>query len=136
MHKDNTAHSFCRQAIAMAIVAGFLAWHPATAGDAASILPAPIVKGPPNTERDQSAYFAGGCFWGVEGVFEHVRGVKQATSGFAVDGVETVKVVFDPYRHDTEGASRTRSPPRVAMPGSRPKEHDLAAANGRCGGVA
>ncbi len=60
----------------------------------------------------QSAVFAGGCFWGVEGVFEHVRGVRSATSGYAggdmrnpsYDAVssgrtghaEAVRVVFDP----------------------------------------
>jgi len=61
---------------------------------------------------DEVAYFAGGCFWGVEGVFEHVKGVKSVVSGYsggnsaaanydAVSGgntghAEAVKVVFDP----------------------------------------
>jgi peptide-methionine (S)-S-oxide reductase len=60
------------------------------------------------------AYFAGGCFWGVEGVFDHVRGVKSAVSGYAGGNVarptyetvsggrtghaETVRVTFDPRR--------------------------------------
>lgn len=60
----------------------------------------------------QSAIFAGGCFWGVEGVFSHVRGVTSAVSGYhggtrvdatyeAVSGggtghAEAVKVTFDP----------------------------------------
>ena len=60
----------------------------------------------------QKAVFAGGCFWGVEAVFEHVRGVKDARSGYAggkaktasyetVSGGETghaesVEVTFDP----------------------------------------
>jgi len=35
------------------------------------------VKGP------QTAVFAGGCFWGVEAVFRHVKGVKRAVSGYA-----------------------------------------------------
>ena len=57
-----------------------------------------------------TAYFAGGCYWGVEAVFRHVRGVKHATSGFAVpvtsgpasadpnapNYVEAVKVEYDP----------------------------------------
>src|SRR3954462_6793239 len=30
-----------------------------------------------------TAVFAGGCFWGIEAVFEHVRGVTQAVSGYA-----------------------------------------------------
>jgi len=32
---------------------------------------------------DQTAVFAGGCFWGIEAVFEHVKGVKRAVSGYA-----------------------------------------------------
>ncbi|MGH8028528.1 MAG: peptide-methionine (S)-S-oxide reductase MsrA, partial [Arenimonas sp.] len=59
-----------------------------------------------------TAVFAGGCFWGVEAVFEHVRGVRDVRSGYAggnADGAtyervssgdtghaEVVEVVFDP----------------------------------------
>lgn len=59
-----------------------------------------------------TAVFAGGCFWGVEAVFEHVRGVQGAVSGYAggrsasptyeeVSGgdtghAESVRVVYDP----------------------------------------
>lgn len=59
------------------------------------------------------AVFAGGCFWGVEGVFSHVKGVKKAESGYhggragtatyrqIVTGMtqhaEAVRVVYDPY---------------------------------------
>lgn len=35
------------------------------------------------TARTETAVFAGGCFWGVEAVFEHVKGVKSAMSGYA-----------------------------------------------------
>jgi peptide-methionine (S)-S-oxide reductase len=60
----------------------------------------------------QSAVFAGGCFWGVEAVFRHVKGVKSAVSGYAGGTVkspsyeqvstgstghaESVKVTYDP----------------------------------------
>jgi peptide-methionine (S)-S-oxide reductase len=60
----------------------------------------------------QTAVFAGGCFWGVEAVFEHVKGVKAVVSGYAGGTVvnpdyetvtsgrtghaEVVKVTFDP----------------------------------------
>jgi peptide-methionine (S)-S-oxide reductase len=60
----------------------------------------------------KTAIFAGGCFWGVEGVFSHVRGVKSAVSGYhggseatasydkvssgGTQHAEAVKVVYDP----------------------------------------
>jgi peptide-methionine (S)-S-oxide reductase len=52
----------------------------------------------------QTVVFAGGCFWGVEAVFEHLRGVQSATSGYAtpVDDpkgfAEAVRVEYDPAR--------------------------------------
>lgn len=66
------------------------------------------------TAGPQVAVFAGGCFWGMEAVFEQVRGVRSATAGYAggtretasYDQVSTettrhaeaVRVVFDPAR--------------------------------------
>ncbi len=65
-----------------------------------------------NPAASEIAIFAGGCFWGVEAVFEQVEGVRSAVSGFAggasgdvtykqvISGgtghAEAVKVVFDP----------------------------------------
>jgi len=62
--------------------------------------------------QTQTAVFAGGCFWGVEAVFEHVSGVQEAVSGYAGGKVvdpsyirvstgttghaESVKVTYDP----------------------------------------
>ncbi len=62
----------------------------------------------------QTAVFAGGCFWGVQGVFQHVRGVTSAVSGYAGGSADTasyrkvgsgatghaevVRVVFDPKK--------------------------------------
>lgn len=61
----------------------------------------------------KTAIFAGGCFWGVEGVFSHVKGVKSAVSGFhggsaataqyrtiitgTTQHAESVQVTYDPY---------------------------------------
>lgn len=58
------------------------------------------------------AVFAGGCFWGMEGVFEHVKGVKTVTSGYAggtadtayyesvstetTKHAEAIRIVYDP----------------------------------------
>jgi peptide-methionine (S)-S-oxide reductase len=61
---------------------------------------------------EDTAVFAGGCFWGVEAVFDHVKGVKRAISGYAGGNVgspsyeqvstgntghaESVEVIYDP----------------------------------------
>jgi peptide-methionine (S)-S-oxide reductase len=77
------------------------------------ILPPPALDVAPSPNGAlQTAVFAGGCFWGVEAVFEHVRGVSQAVSGYAGGTAETatyevvtsgltghaesVEVTFDP----------------------------------------
>jgi peptide-methionine (S)-S-oxide reductase len=83
-----------------------------TAG-AATQLPAPSAAAQLTAgEGSDTAYFAGGCFWGVEAVFEHTKGVESAVSGFSGGTVanpsygkvtsgrtghaETVRVVYDP----------------------------------------
>ncbi|WP_414712321.1 peptide-methionine (S)-S-oxide reductase MsrA, partial [Sphingomonas sp.] len=81
------------------------------AAESAVRAPAAIVS-VPNSATSETAVFAGGCFWGVQGVFQHVKGVKSAVSGFTggagntahydrvSDGdtghAESVRVVFDP----------------------------------------
>lgn len=44
------------------------------------------------------AVFAGGCFWGVEWVFEHVTGVRSVTAGYGPGGVESVDIRYDPNK--------------------------------------
>jgi len=64
-----------------------------------------LAVGSPQT-RDQVMVLAGGCFWGVEAVFEHVLGVRSVTSGFARPSdaakdfvpVEAVRIIYDPSR--------------------------------------
>lgn len=51
-------------------------------------LPDPALDETP-TPGMRTAVFAGGCFWGVEAVFEHVAGVAEATSGYAGGDAET-----------------------------------------------
>ena len=45
----------------------------------------------PVTKGEQTAVFAGGCFWGVEAVFEHVKGVTKAVSGYSGGSADTAK---------------------------------------------
>ncbi|WEK06755.1 MAG: peptide-methionine (S)-S-oxide reductase MsrA [Candidatus Devosia phytovorans] len=54
----------------------------------------PVEIAPPSTQLAESgtsatAVFAGGCFWGVQGVFQHVKGVTQAVSGYSGGSAET-----------------------------------------------
>jgi peptide-methionine (S)-S-oxide reductase len=52
------------------------------AAEEAVIIPAPAVDAQP-TGGIQTAVLAGGCFWGVQGVFQHTAGVVNAVSGYA-----------------------------------------------------
>lgn len=77
------------------------------------VAPQPPAAAPITSRRD-TAIFAGGCFWGVEGVFSHVTGVVSATSGYAggaastaryeqvangdTGHAEAVRVVYDPAK--------------------------------------
>jgi peptide-methionine (S)-S-oxide reductase len=73
--------SLCAAAIgALAITAFAIA--PSRAADDAVIIPAPAadVQG---ADGVQTAVLAGGCFWGVQGVFQHTAGVVSAVSGYA-----------------------------------------------------
>src|SRR5947209_775603 len=56
-----------------------------SAGDRANnTLPSPAVDAPvATTKAEQTAVVAGGCFWGIQAVFQHVKGVISATSGYA-----------------------------------------------------
>ncbi len=77
-----------------------------------AMIPAPASDPKVSTPGDQVAVLAGGCFWGLQAVFEHVKGVKQVWAGYAggsadtasyfrvSDGdtghAESVKIVYDP----------------------------------------
>ncbi len=77
------------------------------------VLPAPVVDDALAASKgEQTAVFAGGCFWGIQAVFQHVKGVKSAISGYAggtaaspsyeevssgsTGHAESVRVVYDP----------------------------------------
>lgn len=75
-------------------------------------IPPPAVQSPAGSGATETAVFAGGCFWGVQGVFQHTTGVANAVSGYAggdektaiyeiVGGgltghAEAVKITYDP----------------------------------------
>ena len=73
--------SLCAAAIgALAITA--LAAAPSRAAEDAVVIPAPTMDVPP-ADGIQTVVIAGGCFWGVQGVFQHTAGVVNALSGYA-----------------------------------------------------
>jgi peptide-methionine (S)-S-oxide reductase len=109
--------SVAKIAIALVAVPGALialmdgAGSPARTANAA--VPAPAVDNPLAAKPGkETAVFAGGCFWGIQVVYQHVKGVQSAVSGYAGGTVaspsyeevssgttghaESVKVVFDP----------------------------------------
>jgi peptide-methionine (S)-S-oxide reductase len=55
-----------------------------------------LSAGPVRGTGEATAVFAGGCFWGVESVFEHVHGVRAVVSGYADGMIEAVRVRYDP----------------------------------------
>ncbi len=84
-----------------------------TVGASATKIPDPAVDAPLASAKGEStAVLAGGCFWGIEAVFEHVKGVSGAKSGYAggsastasydkvssgrTGHAESVQIVYDP----------------------------------------
>jgi peptide-methionine (S)-S-oxide reductase len=57
----------------------------------AVMVPPPLVDEPVASATSETAVFAGGCFWGVQGVFQHVKGVSNAVSGYAGGEAKTAK---------------------------------------------
>ena len=106
--------------LAIALVAVFFAWAAIRAIGArppetpnASSFPKPRTDASlASSSKSESVVLAGGCFWGVQAVFEHVKGVKSATSGYSGGRVKTpsyevvstgvtghaesVQVIYDP----------------------------------------
>jgi len=63
--------------VAVAFVASGLA------ADEPVKVPAPTVDESSASASTETAVLAGGCFWGVQGVFQHVEGVTKVVSGYA-----------------------------------------------------
>jgi len=98
-------------ALGVAALAG-AAWFLTPAAPASAAAPPPPKVDVPRAGPAQTAVFAGGCFWGMEGVFEHVKGVRSVTAGYAggsradalyekvgterTGHAESVRIVYDP----------------------------------------
>src|SRR6476646_5369041 len=102
-----------RLPVAFALLAALFAAVSPAAERPGSLLPKPAVDAPRATASgQQTTVLAGGCFWGIQAVFQHVKGVTNAVSGYAggaqkdalyetvssgrTGHAESVKVTFDP----------------------------------------
>jgi peptide-methionine (S)-S-oxide reductase len=87
--------------------------HHRAAADSVVLVPAPAVDEPlASTPGTETAILSGGCFWGMQVVFQHVKGVREAVSGYTggtaatadyedvstgtTGHAESLKIVFDP----------------------------------------
>jgi peptide-methionine (S)-S-oxide reductase len=62
------------------------------AGENAVTIPNPAVDATPAASKaEQTAVVGGGCFWGIQAVFQHVKGVSKATSGYAGGAANTAE---------------------------------------------
>jgi peptide-methionine (S)-S-oxide reductase len=102
-------------AVAALGLAGGVAWLSPSAAETAHSVPAPATdEQPAPSATSEVAVLAGGCFWGVQGVFQHVDGVTRAVSGYAggeqrtadyetvsrgrSGHAESVQITYDPHR--------------------------------------
>ena len=84
----------------------------ASQAENATVVPLPTVDEPAGTRSSEIAVLAGGCFWGVQGVYQHMKGVTSVVSGYAggepstaeyervstgqTGHAESVQIAFDP----------------------------------------
>lgn len=97
-------------AVVVLLFAGVLGCN---AGEKATPVPSPVTDAPLATSKgEQTAVVSGGCFWGIQAVFSHVKGVTNATSGYAggsaptanyetvstgeTGHAESVRITYDP----------------------------------------
>ena len=100
--------------IALAMGAVFMSTHAAHSAEAAVVIPPPALDEPATQAHEETAVLAGGCFWGVQGVFQHVSGVTKVIAGYSggkretaqyetVSGgqtghAESVQITYDPTK--------------------------------------
>lgn len=98
--------------VAFLVLAGLAIGNFPVSADSARVVPGPVVDAAPGQATSAVVVLAGGCFWGVQGVFQHVKGVSNAVSGYAggdkktaeyervstgrTGHAESVQVTYDP----------------------------------------
>jgi peptide-methionine (S)-S-oxide reductase len=107
--------AYALPAIGAALVAAAIFLRPTLSSSAENAVrvPAPATESADATTAPETLVLAGGCFWGVQGVFQHVKGVTEAISGYAggskakpsyeevstgaTGHAESVEITFDPH---------------------------------------
>jgi peptide-methionine (S)-S-oxide reductase len=103
-----------RGALLAVAAVGLALWHVSASSSSASVIIPPPAVDEPVSGSSETVVLAGGCFWGVQGVFQHVKGVTSAVSGYSGGTAETahyeavssgqtghaeaVKVTFNPHQ--------------------------------------
>jgi peptide-methionine (S)-S-oxide reductase len=115
---DFTALSWVRGVLSLAVILSAtvigVGSGAATAAEKVRVIPPPAQDEPAQQATPEVAVLAGGCFWGVQGVYQHVKGVEKALSGYAggsprtahyeivgwgnTGHAESVQVMFDPQQ--------------------------------------
>jgi peptide-methionine (S)-S-oxide reductase len=99
---------------ALVAIVGTAYWASSSSAETARIVPPPVMDETAQAAAIEVTVLAGGCFWGVQGVFQHVDGVISAVSGYAggvgdtanyemtssgtTGHAESVQITFDPHR--------------------------------------
>jgi peptide-methionine (S)-S-oxide reductase len=109
---SSSPHRHLRRAAILIGILGMLGTAAASGDEAPRLVPAPAQDEPAGRPALETAVLAGGCFWGVEGVYQHVKGVKAVLSGYSggekstasypqvgterTGHAESVEIKFDP----------------------------------------
>ena len=97
--------------LVVAIVTGLYIYLPAgsVGAETAVVIPAAAVDNPKAAGPLQTAVLAGGCFWGVQAVYQHVQGVREVLSGYSGGSKSTAE-----YEVVSSGIPAMRNPFRFA----------------------
>ena len=100
----------------VAAMVAVVAWQPWATAEEAVVIPAPAVDVQAGPRTTEVAVLAGGCFWGVQGVFQHVDGVASAVSGYAGGEADTAnyKAVSNGATAHAESVEITFDPSKIS----------------------
>ena len=113
------ARLFATAAVLLPLAGVVLLQEPSNAASESQLLPSPIMDSKPpagGAHGSETAVLAGGCFWGVQGVFEHVRGVERVVAGYSGAAANTAEyeTVSDGATGHAEAVQITYDPAQIS----------------------